>query len=337
MATYIIAEIGPNHNGDINLAVEMVEKLSKSGVDAIKFQLSIPENAYSLDAFKPTYQKIGEKSQSPIEMSKKYQLSFEEHRILYKRCMDNNVDYLCSAFEMQSLEFLDKNFDLKYFKIASGEILTIDMLEYIAERNRPILLSTGMATYEEVEQALSILNRRHKKDITILHCISNYPALPESVNLRKMTDLKMRFNYDVGFSDHTIGNEASIAAVALGAQIIEKHVTIDKNMEGPDHQASSTIDEFYQLVKSIRLVEQFFGSTENHPTEKENEVKKAVRKSIVSVRDIQPDEIIKRGDLCFKRPGTGFLPLQIDLIVGKKAAKLIKKNRVIMRNDLQWQ
>jgi len=334
-STYIIAEVGPNHNGRIELALSMVKSLANAGVDAVKFQLNIPENCYSLDSFKPSYQIANDKEGTPLEMSKKYQLTFEEHIKLSEACSKYGVDYLCTAFEMESLQFLTNNIDLPYYKIPSGEILTVDMLEYIAKHDKSVILSTGMATYDEIDKAVQILNKEEDKDITILHCISNYPTPAEDVNLNVMLEIESRFNVPVGFSDHTLGNDAAIAAVALGARIIEKHVTYDKNAEGPDHKASASISEFASLVNSIRNVDKMMGTREKNFSEDELEIKKAARKSIVTTKNLPKDHIITEEDLCFKRPGFGFKPIDRDKVIGRKVLKSIEADRVILEEHLQ--
>lgn len=330
--TYIIAEIGPNHNGNLEIAIEMIKKLAAVGVDAVKFQLTIPENIYSKDSFKPTYQKENDSTASPLEMSKKYQLTFSEHLILNKICRESNIDYLCTGFDLESLKFLDENTQMPFFKIPSGEILSTDILNYVADKNKKILLSTGMASYEEIGKAIAILGKKDR--ITVFHCISNYPAPPDEVNLNVMLEIGKRFGVNIGFSDHTVGNDAAIAAVALGAKVIEKHVTYDKNADGPDHKASATIEEFGSLVNSIRNVEIMMGSKEKSFSEKELEVKRAARKSIVTRRALSQGEIINKEDLCFKRPGYGFSPLQIEDVVGKKVILSIESDRVILKEHI---
>lgn len=332
--TYIIAEVGPNHNGSLSQAILLIEALAEIGVDAVKFQISKLENAYSKDAFKPKYQKENDTEISPLEMSKKYQLSFEDHLVLWKKCKECGVDYLCTAFEMISLNFLSDNIDMPYYKIPSGEILTLDILEHISNKNKPVLLSTGMASYDEIEMVLNVLNKNGKKEITILHCISNYPAPAEDVNLNVMLELKRRFSTPVGFSDHTNGNEAAIAAVALGATVIEKHVTFDKNAEGPDHKASSTVEEFKSLVNSIRTVDKMMGTTKKVFSSDELEIKKSARKSIVSNKSMKKGHIIQREDICFKRPGFGYSPFDLDIVIGKKLLVDLEENRVIRKEHI---
>lgn len=332
---YIIAEVGPNHNGDINLALEMVEKIAATGVDAIKFQLTNPYKLYSKDSFKANYQKENDKAPSAIEMSLSFQLSHENHIKLYNRCKELGVDYSCTAFDIDSLKFLDENVDLSFFKIASGEIFSLDTVDYIAHHNKPIVISTGMATYDEIEKALALLNKYSKKEITILHCISNYPAKYEEVNLKNMLEIKRRFGYEVGFSDHTIGNECAIAAVAMGAKVIEKHVTLDKTLPGPDHKASIDIPELASLVSSIRHIEQAIGVPERCFSNAQREISGVARKSIVTTRDLKAGQKITEDDICFKRPGIGFLPTETDKVIGKTLLCDVENDRVIKRDYIK--
>lgn len=326
---YIIAEVGPNHNGSLERALEMVDRIAETGVDAVKFQMTNPYELYSADSFKATYQVKNDRADSAIEMSLRNQLSHEGHITVYNHCKELGIDYGCTAFDMDSLVFLDSHFDLPYYKIASGEIFSMDMIDYIATKHKPIILSTGMATYEEIEKSLSLFNRNFKKDITILHCISNYPAKYEEVNLLNMLEIKKRFGYEVGFSDHTIGNECAIAAVAMGASVVEKHVTLDKTLPGPDHKASIDIDELASLVCSIRHIEQAIGVPVREFSDAQREISRVARKSIVSKHAIKKGDEITIDDICFKRPGTGFLPIEIEKVIGKFALCDIEANRVI--------
>ena len=328
---YVIAEIGPNHNGDVNIALKMIDDLSNSDVDAIKFQLTKPKKLYSKDSFKANYQKLNDDSESAEEMSRKNQLNYEEHKLLYEKCKSYEIDYLCTAFDLESLKFLNEKLDIKYFKIPSGEILSIDLLDYISKFNKPVILSTGMSTYDEIKQSVNLINSNFKKNITILHCISNYPAEIKNVNLKNITKIQKLFDYPVGFSDHTLGNECSIASVALGSKMIEKHVTFDKSSSGPDHKASCNIDEFKELVKQIRKIENALGVEKRVISDEEQETLRVARKSIVSTRDLKVGEIIKRSDLCFKRPGTGISPIEINEVIGKKMIYEIPQDTVIKK------
>jgi N,N'-diacetyllegionaminate synthase len=333
--TYIIAEIGVNHNGSLRLAKDMIKQLSHIGVDAAKFQISTRGEIYSQDSFKPKYQLKSDGSDSPMEMSDKIRLSYDDHLELHKYCLEQGLDYLCSAFDLKSLRFLEENIDQRFFKIASGEIFSIDMLDFISGCTRPILLSTGMATYDEIGTVLGLLNRQFEKNITILHCVSNYPAPLEDANLNVISELKRRFHCKVGFSDHTIGNVCATTSIALGATVIEKHVTTDKNMLGPDHLASATIEEFEDYVKAIRKVETSLGSKEKIFSDAENEIKQAARKSIVTRRILRPNHIISEDDICYKRPGTGFSPVDREMLIGRKVSCEIEADRVINEKDLE--
>lgn len=290
---YLIGEVGPNHNGSIETALTMIEKMAEAGVDCVKFQMTDPYLLYSDDSFKASYQKKNDKAKGVREMSLSYQLKREAHIPLYEKCKEYGIDYVCSAFDLESLLYLDEHFNMPYYKIASGEIFSLDMINYISEQSKPIILSTGMATYEEVEKALALLNRHSQKDITVLHCISNYPAKYEEVNLRNMLTLKEKFSCKVGFSDHTVGNECAIAAAAMGATMIEKHVTLDKNANGPDHKASIDIPELTSLVSAVRHVEMAMGSFERQFSESQREISRVARKSLITKHAMKAGDIIK--------------------------------------------
>jgi len=336
VSVFIIAEVGPNHNGDIKLALQLVKELAVIGVDAIKFQLSIPENLHSLDSVKARYQNEGVDLGDPLSMSRKLNLSFDEHLVLVKRCEELGVEYMCTAFDIESLKFLNERVNVKRFKVPSGEILSLDILEYIAHQEKPVILSTGMATYDEISASLKILDPNNLLEVTVLHCVSNYPAPPEDVYLRCMLELGSRFQRSFGFSDHTVGNDAAIAAVALGAQVVEKHVTLDRSLPGPDHKASATVDEFASLVQSVRCVEMCLGDNEKHFSAVEREIAHVARKSIVTVRDMRAGEVLSLRDICFKRPGTGLLPTERDSIIGRPLARAVQANRVLKREDIAW-
>ncbi len=306
-----------------------------AGTDAVKFQLAEPQAVYSLDAFKADYQKANDGDGSPIEMSSRVQLSRADHKKLEAACRKAGVDYLCTAFDMESLRFLDDAFDMPFFKIASGEILTRDMLEFMAERDRPVLLSTGMASFDEIRAALGILDHKEGKDVTLMHCVSCYPAPHETINLRVIPELAARFGRPVGYSDHSTGPECCLGAVALGARVIEKHVTPDKNLPGPDHKASATIEEFSQLAASIRRMEQALGGNEKIFSETETGVRLMARKSIVAARNIKAGETIARNDITFKRPGTGLSPMQAADVVGATAGRDIEADRIIRAGDVE--
>lgn len=335
MRTYVIAEVGPNHNGSVEGALELVQRIAGTGVDAVKFQIAVPENVYSRDAFKAHYQRANDGEGLAIEMSRRLQLSRDDHRRLYAACRSAGIAYMCTAFDLDSLRFIDQTFDLPYFKIASGEILSIDMLEYIAERNRPVLLSTGMATMDEIAQAIGILERNGPRDITILHCVSRYPAPHRSINLNVLKTIAARFGRPVGYSDHSLGIECCLGAVSLGAQVIEKHVTLDRSLPGPDHKASATVEEFSTLTRAIRRLDEALGTPEKSFTEEELDIRRMARKSIVTARPITVGTTITRDDICFKRPGTGLSPFLLANVLGRRAKRTLEPDRVIDPADLE--
>jgi len=333
--TFIIAEVGPNHNGSFKLAQKMIRQIAKTGVDAIKFQLADPDKVYSLDAFKANYQKKTDKSKSIIEMSKRIQLKKEHHIKLAKLCKKNKIIYLCSAFDIDSLVFLDKKIKIPFFKIPSGEINSTDMNQYIAKRKKKILLSTGMASYQEIKDTIKNLKKFGNNKITIMHCVSSYPAEKKHLNLNIIDEIRERFNLEVGYSDHSLGEEAVLTAVAKGAKIIEKHVTVSRKLNGPDHKSSMTIPELKDLVGKIRTIELVLGTRKKTFSASEQNVKRVARKSIVSARYLKKNTIIRKKDILFKRPGTGISPNDLNKILGKKTIKDIGEDKLIKLKDIK--
>ena len=329
----IIAEIGPNHNGNFNLAQKMLKKLSKIDIYSVKFQLGNPLDIYSKDALFANYQKKS-KYKNPISMSLKNQLSTHEHLKLKKLCSKLKLKYSCTAFDLKSLIFLDKELNVPFFKIASGEIHSIDMLEYISKSNKPVILSSGMSTFNDVKQSLKILQKHKKKNIILLHCVSSYPTRLQDMNLKRIDNLKEKFNLDIGLSDHSLSDIPAIIAVTKSAKVIEKHVTISRKLKGPDHKASLEIPEFNDFVKKIRDAELLCQSNLKKISLDELNVKKVARKSIVSAKSILKGKKITQNDICFKRPGYGISPLEKNKIIGKKTNKNISINRLILKKDL---
>ena len=321
---FIIAEAGVNHNGDVSLAKEMVDKAVEAGVDAIKFQTFKSEKLVTKYASMAKYQKenIGEED-SQFNMLKKLELSFEEFIELKDYCNDKNIIFMSTPFDIESAEFLN-SMGMEAFKISSGDLTNIPMLEYIANFNKPIILSSGMSVIGEIEDALISLRNRGVENVAVLHCTSNYPAPLDSVNLKAMNTIKNTFNILGGYSDHTKGITIPIAAAALGANIIEKHFTMDKSMEGPDHKASLNPQELKIMVEEIRKVEISLGSGIKMFSESEIDTMKVARKSIVTARDIKCGEVIELDDLDYKRPGNGLPPKYYKEIIGKRAKRDIK-------------
>lgn len=327
---FIIAEAGDNHNGDYNLALQLVDKAVEAGADCVKFQTFITENVISKFAEKADYQKenTGE-SESQYEMVKKLELSFEQFRSIKGYCEKKGILFLSTPFDLDSIDFLQE-IDIPFWKIPSGEITNLPYLEKIAKTKKDIILSTGMSTMEEIGQALDILRKNGAGNITLLHCNTEYPTPFEDVNLQAMKTMKKAFGVSVGYSDHTAGIEVPIAAVAMGATVIEKHFTLDKNMEGPDHKASLEPDELRQMVTSIRNIEKAMGSDVKQPSPSEKKNINIARKSIVAKRAIQKGEILTEENLYIKRPGDGISPMRWYEIIGTKAVKDFVEDELIV-------
>tara|TARA_Y100000294_G_scaffold29021_1_gene24441 strand:+ start:7050 stop:8081 length:1032 start_codon:yes stop_codon:yes gene_type:complete len=333
--TLIIAEVGPNHNGSVMQALKMIKKIANAGADVIKFQLASPKEVYSDDAFKANYQKKNDGGRSILEMSKKVQLDKKDHFKLKRACKKAGVKYACSAFDINSIKFLNEKIGLPFFKIPSGEILSTDLLEYISKFKKPVLMSTGMSTFKEISYALNCLKKKNpKRQIILMHCVSSYPALQKNLNLNVMDSLKKKFKKEIGYSDHSIDNKACLTAVAKGAFVIEKHVTISRKKKGPDHKFSIEISTFRKLVKEIREVEKILGSKDKILLKDEINVRKVARKSLVTTKDLNKGHKLKRKDIVFKRPGIGISPINLKKFLGKKLLKNKKKNRVIFNREL---
>lgn len=328
---FIIAEAGVNHNGCIDTARKLVDEAVRSGADAVKFQSFIAEKVVSRFAPKATYQKkTTDINESQLSMIRKLQLSPDAQIGLSKYCKERDIMFLSSPFDLESIDLLRK-MGLKIFKIPSGEITNLPYLRKIGGLKKKIILSTGMADLEEVGDALNVLvnSGTPKENITIMHCNTEYPTPYEDVNLMAMLTIREAFNIDVGYSDHTLGIEVPIAAAALGASIIEKHFTLYKNMEGPDHKASLEPNELRFMVRSIRNIEKALG--EGIKTASASELKNIViaRKSIVAAGIIRKGEMFTEKNITIKRPGNGISPMEWDNIVGRKAKRNFKEDEFI--------
>ena len=332
----IIAEVGVNHNGSFALAQQIVKKLSKLDIDYIKFQLANPDKVYSKDSFKADYQNRFDSKISIKNMSKRIQLTKDEHLKLNKICKKYGKSYACTAFDLESLKFLVNTINIPFIKIPSGEITSMDLLEYAAKQKKQILLSTGMSTYNDIENALKILKKYKNKKIIILHCTSVYPAKNNSLNLNVLDELKKRFNLPVGYSDHSQTDLASLAAVSKNAIFIEKHVTLNKSFRGPDHSASYNIKEFKNFVESIRKIEIILGSRKKIFSKEEKQIKNVARKSIVSKINLYKNRKINLKDLTFKRPGTGISPLDYKKVIKNMLKINLEKDKVITKNMLRY-
>lgn len=331
---FIIAEAGVNHNGDVIIAKKLIDAAVDAGADAVKFQTFKTENLVAKDAPKADYQKKSTGNGNQFEMLKRLELSFEDHLSLKKYCDEKGILFLSTPFDFESVDLLEK-LDLSMYKISSGEITNIPLLRYIARLKKPMIVSTGMANLSEIERAVNEIKENGNDKIILLHCTSNYPTLYEDVNLNAMLTIKNAFMLPVGYSDHTIGIEVPIAAVSLGAEIIEKHFTLDKNMEGPDHKASLNLDELKNMVAIIRNIEKAFGSGIKRCSENEENTKKVARKSIVAKVNIKKGDTITYDNISFKRPENGLSPYFIDLIIGKTAVCDISIDNLITFNNIK--
>ncbi|MCR5202611.1 MAG: N-acetylneuraminate synthase [Lachnospiraceae bacterium] len=324
----IIAEIGVNHNGSFETAKKLIDVAKEAGADIAKFQTAKLDSLVSKKAHMAEYQKENmgvEKSQK--DMLKELLLSFEDFKKLSDYCKEVGIKFLSTPFDIESIRFLDELQDI--WKIPSGEITNFPYLVEIAKTGKKIILSTGMCTLDEVENALNVLKNNGASDITLLHCTTDYPTAMEDVNLNAMLTLKNEFNLPVGYSDHTKGIEVSVAAVAMGARVIEKHFTLDRNMPGPDHKASLEPEELKALVSSVRNVEKAKGSFEKKPTAAEFKNREVARKSIVAAKYIKKGDLFTEDNLTTKRPGDGISPMRWEEFLGKTADRDYEEDDLI--------
>lgn len=319
----IIAEAGVNHNGDLELAKKLIDVAADAGVDYVKFQTFKAEKIVTQSAEKAQYQKNATgATESQYEMLKKLELTDAMHHELFEYCQNSSVQFLSTGFDIESVDFL-LALGQQLIKVPSGEITNLPYLRHIGLRQLPVILSTGMSTMEEIGDALSVLTSTGltKDMITVLHCTTEYPTPMQEVNLRAMQSIQEQFGVTVGYSDHTIGIEVSVGAVALGASVIEKHFTLDRTMPGPDHKASLNPNELRALVHAIRNMDIALGSNTKTPTDSEAENRTVARKSIVASCDIQKGDVFSEINITTKRPGTGLSPMNWDRVIGSKATR----------------
>lgn len=330
--TYIIAEAGVNHNGMIEMAKSLVDAAVDAGADAVKFQTFKADNLATKAAPKAAYQKkSGREHESQLDMLKKLELSQQAHIEIIKHCEEKKIQFLTSAFDRDSMDFIS-TLCLPFIKVPSGEITNLPHLRHIAHLGSPVILSTGMATLEEINAALEVIisGGISRKNITLLHCHTSYPTRFEDVNLRAMLTMAGSFpGIKIGFSDHTVGIEASVAAVAIGATLIEKHFTLNRSLPGPDHSTSLEPCELKSMVRSIRNIEVAMGSGRKEPTSSELLVKQVVRKSIVAAKSIEVGAVFTLENLCTMRPGTGISPMQWDKVIGRHSNRTYERGELI--------
>lgn len=332
MKTLIIAEAGVNHNGDMALARQLIVAAAAAGADLVKFQTFQARKIVAASAPKADYQKqTTGADESQLEMIRKLELSRADHEMLIAECKKHGVGFFSTAFDQDSLELLRELGCLEMVKIPSGELTNLPLLRQVSQLGKPILLSTGMANLADIEAAIEAIeaNGTPRSQITLLHCTTEYPTPMEEVNLRAMLSIKQAFGVEVGYSDHTPGIEVPIAAVAMGARIIEKHFTLDCNLPGPDHRASLEPQQLAAMVRGIRNIEQALGDGIKRPSSSELKNKPIARKSIVALRDIRAGELFSPENLTTKRPGTGISPMQWDAVIGKTAPRDFASDELI--------
>ena len=331
---YIIAEIGVNHNGDMNLAKELIVSAIECGANAVKFQTFKAERLVSRGTPKVDYQKRNSSSdETHFDMIKKLELSHDDHFMLKDFTEQRGIDFISTPYDVESAKFLNESLDLKIFKVASADLVDLPLHKYIASSRKPVLVSVGMASLAEIDDTIKIYEDNNVENVTLLHCVSNYPCHHKSLNLSVIPALNQAFNYPVGFSDHSIGFEASICSVSLGVKVIEKHFTLDKNIQGPDHLASSTPREFRELVDKIRLTESMLGNPRKVIQQEELQMYNVSRKSIVLANDLRKGHQICESDLCLKRPGTGLPSKWLNYFIGKKLLIDKEKDSLLALNE----
>jgi N,N'-diacetyllegionaminate synthase len=332
---FIIAEAGINHNGNVGLAKKLIDAAKKAEADAVKFQTFKAEDVATKTAEKAEYQKkTTGAEESQFVMIKKLELEERDFKELFDYAHRKGLVFLSSPFDKRSVDLLDE-LGVPAFKVGSGEITNFPLLKYIAQKKKPIILSTGMSTLGETEEAVEIIMREGVKEIILLHCISSYPAKVEDMNLKAMETLRDAFKLPVGLSDHSLGITIPIAAVALGACVIEKHFTLDKSLPGPDHQASLEPEELKQMIKAIREVEKATGNGNKMPTDEEKQIQKVARRSLVARVTIPKGAIITEAMLDIKRPGTGVEPKYMNKVIGAVARCRIRQDEPLTMNKLE--
>lgn len=333
---YIIAEAGVNHNGNLGIALELVDRAKDAGADCIKFQTFKADKIVTKTSPKAKYQlEVTSKSETQFEMLKNLELGFDDYCSILERCNKIGIDFLSTPYNFEDVDFLD-GLNVAGFKIASGQLTELPFLKYVASKRKTMIVSTGMATMAEVFSAVEAIRSEGQEDIIVLQCTTNYPSSIEDANLLAMVAMKEACKVKVGYSDHVANNYACFASVALGAELIEKHFTLDKNMVGPDHSSSLTPDEFKELVIGIRNVESALGSGLKNPTMREIENSFGMRRSLVLLCDLDKNSILQEQHIGFKRPASGLPPNMLEKVIGKKLLKSMKKDEALQLNSIKW-
>lgn len=319
----VIAEIGVNHNGDLALARQLIDVAAAAGADAAKFQTFFADELATRTAAKANYQMVTtDKAESQHAMLKALELTEDELRDLKVYCTDRNITFLSTPFSINAIDLLDR-VGVGAFKVSSGDLTYLQMLDHMARKGKPIILSTGMANMSEIEDAVRVIEAAGNTQLSILHCVSNYPADVADCHLAAMDTIGAAFGYPVGWSDHTTGSAISLAAVARGARIIEKHITLDSNMSGPDHSASMEPDDFTRLVRDIRDIEMAIGQPVKRPQSSEKNTARVAKRSLTAANDLPAGHVLTASDVAILRPGTGLAPKYLPMVVGLQLARAV--------------
>lgn len=333
--TYIIAEVGVNHDGDILKAVELINKAKESGADCVKFQTFRASKIATPITPKAKYQlKVTDKKESQLEMLKKLELTYNDFKFLNSKCKEIKIDFMSTPYSFEDIDFLS-SLDVKYIKIASGQLSEIEFINYACSKNKEIILSTGMATLSQVCEAVEVA-RSHKIEPIILQCTTNYPSRIEDANLLAMRTMRKALKVKIGYSDHVLNNYACLSAVALGATVIEKHFTLSKYAQGPDHTCSSDPEEFKELVYGIRQVEKSIGSGIKNPSISEQKNEYGMKRSLVVNSNLEKGDVIQQEHVDFKRPKNGLDINYYREIIGKKLRVSIKKDTPLQLKHIDW-
>ena len=333
--TYFIAEIGVNHNGNIKLAKKMVNAAKNSGANAVKFQTFKADTLVTPKTPKANYQKSSTSfKESHFDMIKSLELNKEKHKILKKYCKIKKIDFLSTPYDLESAKFLSK-IGCKQIKTASADIVDLELHAYLAKTKKSVIISTGMSSLEEIDECIKIYKKHKNKNIILLHCVSSYPCSLKALNMKVLPLIESNFNCAVGYSDHSIGHEASVISVALGGRVIEKHFTTSKKLKGPDHKASALPWEFKKMVDEVRKAESIIGLPIKKCQNEEKEMSKVSRKSLTLNLTLKKNQILKRKHICLKRPGSGLFYKDLRRILGKKTKNKLIKNYQIKFTDLK--
>ncbi|MDQ7949356.1 MAG: N-acetylneuraminate synthase [Pedobacter sp.] len=334
--TYIIAEVGVNHNGSVDIALELIEKAKEIGVDCVKFQTFKASQIVTQTSPKANYQmKVTDKNESQFDMLKKLELERADYVQLLKRCKELEIDFLSTPYNKEDVDFLE-SLDVVGYKIASGQLTELPFLNYVASKQKQMIISTGMANIADVFSAVEEIRSTGNHNIIVLQCTTNYPSKIEDANLMAMLSMKEACKVRVGYSDHVENNYACFAATALGAEIVEKHFTLDRNMEGPDHSSSLNPSEFKELVLGIRNIEMALGSGLKVPSKIESENAYGMKRSLVALKDLKAGEVLREEFIGFKRPFSGLSPNMLNQVIGKKLTKDVVADEALQYGSIAW-